>query len=80
MDGNETPIVSAKSNHARSVQYRARKQAVDLSVNRLLTRVVLYQCPNVVWPDLIEDHEIMSDGDLRLDGFVGQRSVDHVIE
>src|SRR5262245_62509455 len=41
-----------KSNHARLVQYRARKQAADSSVNRLLTRAVLYRCPNVAWPDL----------------------------
>jgi len=28
---------------ARSVQYRARKQAADSSISRLLTRAVLYQ-------------------------------------
>ena len=43
---------SAKSNHARLVQYRARKQAADRLGRRLLTRAVLYQCPNVAWLDL----------------------------
>src|SRR5262245_2923812 len=31
---------------ARLVQYRARKQAADLLGGRLLTRAVLYRCPN----------------------------------
>src|SRR6266536_135500 len=44
--------LKAKSSHARSVQYRARKQAADSSVGRLLTRAVLYRWPNVTWPDL----------------------------
>ena len=38
------------------VQYRARKQAVIGRGNRLLTRAVLYQCPNVVWFDLGQEH------------------------
>src|SRR5262249_48550331 len=37
---------------ARSVQYRAREQAADSSVGRLLTRAVLYRCPNFTRPDL----------------------------
>jgi hypothetical protein len=41
-----------KSNRARSVQYRAHQQAADSSTRRLLTRAVLYRCPNVAWPDL----------------------------
>src|SRR5215813_3685521 len=41
-----------KSNHARLVQYRARKQAADRWDGRLLTRAVLYRCPNFAWPDL----------------------------
>src|SRR6266511_1126245 len=41
-----------KSSHARSVQYRARKQAADRWDGRLITRAVLYRCPNVTWPDL----------------------------
>ncbi len=41
-----------KSNHAKSVQYRARKQAADRLDGRLLTRAVLYRCPNAAWPDL----------------------------
>src|SRR5215470_17430880 len=42
----------SKSSHVRPVQYRARKQAADSSVGRLLTRAVLYRCTNVAWPDL----------------------------
>src|SRR5215510_7888828 len=45
-------LKETKSNHARLVQYRARKQAAVPSVSRLLTRAVLYRRPNVVWPDL----------------------------
>src|SRR5262245_26943659 len=41
-----------KSGHARSVQYRARKQAADTPVSRLLTRAVLYQRPDVACFDL----------------------------
>ena len=41
-----------KSEHARPVQYRARKQAAVSSVSRLLTRAVLYRCPNGAWFDL----------------------------
>ncbi len=41
-----------KSNNARLVRYRARKQAANSSVGRLLTRAVPYRCPNVAWPDL----------------------------
>src|SRR6266542_720524 len=43
-----------KSEHVRLVQYRARKQAADLSNGRLLTRAVLYQRPNVACFDLWE--------------------------
>src|SRR6266536_4630142 len=43
-----------KSEHVRLVQYRARKQAADLSDGRLLTRAVLYQRPNVACFDLWE--------------------------
>ncbi len=41
-----------KSEHMRPVQYRAHKQAADPSVGRLLTRAVLYRCPNVARFDL----------------------------
>ena len=50
----------AKSNHARSVQYRARKQAADSSVGRLLTRAVLFRRANVAWPDLETGHRSVS--------------------
>src|SRR5262249_2696026 len=43
----------SKSEHVRSVQYRARKQAAVLSVSRLLTRAVLYQCSKVACFDLV---------------------------
>jgi len=33
--------LDAKSNHARLVRYRARKQAADSLISRLLTRAVL---------------------------------------
>src|SRR5215813_14718026 len=41
-----------KSNHARLIEYRARKQAADRWDGRLLTRAVLYRCPNGPCPDL----------------------------
>src|SRR5262249_28875031 len=47
-------LLSTKSEHARSVQYRARKQAAVCEVRRLLTGAVLYPCLNVVWSDLEE--------------------------
>src|SRR5215510_5725570 len=43
-----------KSEHVRLVQYRARKQAADLLVGRLLTRAVLRQRPYVSCFDLWE--------------------------
>ena len=42
-----------KSEHLRSVQYRERKQAAIQLASNLLTRAVLYLCPNVAWPDLV---------------------------
>src|SRR5262249_142867 len=42
-----------KSGHARSVQCRARKQAVDRLISCLLTRAVLYQRPDVACFDLV---------------------------
>ena len=41
-------LAFVKSEHVRLVQYRARKQAADLQISRLLTRAVLYQRPNIV--------------------------------
>ena len=46
---------ASKSDNARWIQYRARKQAVAYWANRLLTRAVLYQRPNVVWFDLVNE-------------------------
>ena len=37
------------------VQYRARKQAAVQLNSRLLTRAVLYRCPDVARPDLVAD-------------------------
>src|SRR6266511_3196175 len=41
---------SNKSEHVRLAQYRARKQAAVSSISRLLTRAVLYRCPNYLKP------------------------------
>src|SRR5215475_1465027 len=50
---------ASKSEHMRLVQYRARKQAADSSVSRLLTRAVLYRCPNVACFDLAPTQDCM---------------------